>query len=78
MKALIDTVQLDDQGRLPISKIYSSNVMREFTRFLRNHCVHLEGDFVGISVACLLIEGIGRKLDSDLDLMESVAEYTHF
>lgn len=75
MSSLIDAVKLDEYGKLPISKIYSSNVMHHFTNFLKRHRIHLEGEFVGICVACLLIEGIGRKLDSDLDLMESISEY---
>ena len=75
MAKLVEGVVLDDQGRLPISKIYSTNVVKHFTAFLRDHRVHLEGDFIAICVACLLIEGIGRSLDSELDLMESVSEY---
>lgn len=75
MKALMQRIGLDEAGRLPISQIYSSNVMQHFTKFLREHRVHLSGDFISISIACLLIEGIGRKLDSDLDLMESISTY---
>lgn len=76
MSHLIDSVQLDSNGRLPISRIYSSNIMHHFTNFLKRHQIHLEGDFVGICVACLLIEGIGRKLDSNLDLMDSITKYS--
>lgn len=38
---------------------------------VRMHHVKLEGDFVNVVVSIMLLEGIGRQLDPDLDLFKS-------
>ena len=42
---------------------------------VRYHHVRLEGDFVSVVVAILLLEGIGRQLDPELDLFERFVTY---
>ena len=38
---------------------------------VRGHHVRLEGDFVNVVISILLLEGIGRSLDPDVDLLSS-------
>jgi len=38
---------------------------------VRTHHVRLEGDFVNVVISILLLEGIGRQLDPDMDLFKS-------
>ena len=38
---------------------------------VRNHHVRLEGDFVNVVISILLLEGIGRQLDPEMDLFKS-------
>jgi len=38
---------------------------------VRQHHVRLEGDFVNVVISILLLEGIGRSLNPDMDLLSS-------
>jgi predicted unusual protein kinase regulating ubiquinone biosynthesis (AarF/ABC1/UbiB family) len=38
---------------------------------VRQHHVRLEGDFVNVVISMLLLEGIGRSLNPDVDLLSS-------
>lgn len=38
---------------------------------VRRHHVRMEGDFVNVVISILLLEGIGRSLNPDVDLLSS-------
>lgn len=44
------------------------DLLDQMLTMVRFHHVRMEGDFVSVVVAILLLEGIGRQLDPDLDL----------
>lgn len=44
------------------------DLLDQMLSMVRGHHVRMEGDFVSVIVAILLLEGIGRQLDPDLDL----------
>lgn len=44
------------------------DLLDQMLTMVRAHHVRMEGDFVSVVVAILLLEGIGRQLDPDLDL----------
>jgi aarF domain-containing kinase len=44
------------------------DILNEVLSMVRTHHVRLEGDFVNVVLSILLLEGIGRNLDPDLDL----------
>lgn len=46
------------------------DVLSEVLSMVRGHHVRLEGDFVNVVISILLLEGIGRSLDPDLDLFK--------
>ncbi|OCH86059.1 ABC1-domain-containing protein [Obba rivulosa] len=54
-----------------LGQIKISDILTEVLRAVRQHHVKMEADFVNTVIAILLLEGIGRQLDPDLDLFKS-------
>ncbi|PYH97480.1 ubiquinone biosynthesis protein [Aspergillus ellipticus CBS 707.79] len=54
-----------------LGNVKIGDVLSEVLSLVRNHHVRLEGDFVNVVISCLLLEGIGRNLDPNLDLFKS-------
>lgn len=51
------------------------DLLDQMLTMVRSHHVRMEGDFVSVVVAILLLEGIGRQLDPDLDLFARFVSY---
>ena len=51
-----------------LGNIKIGDILNEVLSMVRGHHVRLEGDFVNVVLSILLLEGIGRNLDPDLDL----------
>ncbi|KAG2216183.1 hypothetical protein INT45_003999 [Circinella minor] len=47
------------------------NLLHNAMNMVRAHHVKLEGDFINVVVSIMLLEGIGRQLNPDLDLFKS-------
>lgn len=54
-----------------LGNIRIGEVLNEVLSMVRGHHVRLEGDFVNAVISILLLEGIGRNLDPNLDLFKS-------
>lgn len=54
-----------------LGNIRIGEVLNEVLSMVRGHHVRLEGDFVNVVISILLLEGIGRNLDPNLDLFKS-------
>ncbi|RMJ26887.1 Ubiquinone biosynthesis protein [Aspergillus sp. HF37] len=54
-----------------LGRVKIGDVLSEVLAMVRGHHVRLEGDFVNVVISILLLEGIGRRLDPDLDLFKS-------
>ncbi|PWY64740.1 ubiquinone biosynthesis protein [Aspergillus heteromorphus CBS 117.55] len=54
-----------------LGNVKIGDVLSEVLTLVRKHHVRLEGDFVNVVISCLLLEGIGRNLDPNLDLFKS-------
>ena len=54
-----------------LGQIRISDVLSEVLRYVREHHVKMEGDFVNTVISVLLLEGIGRQLDPRMDLFKS-------
>jgi len=63
---IVDTVQ---RNTLRLDVIQLSDVLSQVLHLVRQHHVTLEGEFVNMVIGCLLLEGVGRKLDPELDLL---------
>lgn len=54
-----------------LGKIQISEVLTKVLSYVRQHHVRMEGDFINTVLSILLLEGIGRQLDPNLDLFKS-------
>lgn len=54
-----------------LGNIKIGDVLNEVLSMVRQHHVRMEGDFVNVVISILLLEGIGRNLDPNLDLFKS-------
>lgn len=54
-----------------LAKIKISDILTQVLLNVRAHHVKMEGDFVNTVIAVLLLEGIGRQLDPNMDLFKS-------
>ncbi|KIM24111.1 hypothetical protein M408DRAFT_332002 [Serendipita vermifera MAFF 305830] len=54
-----------------LGQIRISDVLSDVLKFVREHHVKMQGDFVNTIISVLLLEGIGRQLDPDMDLFKS-------
>jgi aarF domain-containing kinase len=54
-----------------LGNVKIGDVLSEVLSMVRGHHVRMEGDFVNVVISILLLEGIGRSLDPDLDLFKS-------
>ncbi|KAJ3218635.1 hypothetical protein HDU67_004688 [Dinochytrium kinnereticum] len=59
---------------LPLSQLHSAQVVYRAANLFREHRIGMDGDWISLFVASALIEGIGRKLNADLDLFEVLAD----
>ncbi|KAL2162357.1 hypothetical protein VTH06DRAFT_7270 [Thermothelomyces fergusii] len=56
---------------LALGNIKIGDILQQVLGMVRQHHVRLEGDFVNVVISILLLEGIGRTLNPDLDLLSS-------
>lgn len=56
-----------------LGNIKIGDILSEVLDMVRSHHVRLEGDFVNVVLSILLLEGIGRTLDPNLDLFSGYA-----
>ncbi|EAA61642.1 hypothetical protein AN6996.2 [Aspergillus nidulans FGSC A4] len=56
-----------------LGNIKIGDILSEVLSMVRRHHVRLEGDFVNVVISILLLEGIGRSMDPDLDLFKRLA-----
>ncbi|KAF9074800.1 hypothetical protein BDP27DRAFT_1443771 [Rhodocollybia butyracea] len=54
-----------------LGHIKISDILTDVLRAVREHHVKMEGDFINTVISVLLLEGIGRQLDPNLDLFKS-------
>ncbi|KAJ2906719.1 hypothetical protein MKZ38_000455 [Zalerion maritima] len=56
---------------LALGSVKIGDILQQVLGMVRNHHVRLEGDFVNVVISILLLEGIGRSLNPDVDLLSS-------
>lgn len=56
---------------LALGKVKIGDILQRVLAMVRGHHVRLEGDFVNVVISILLLEGIGRSLNPDVDLLSS-------
>lgn len=58
---------------VPISELDVSGLLNDVAAILRNHAVRLPSDITLLVKACVTLEGFGRLIDPDFQLMEEAA-----
>ncbi|KFA75706.1 hypothetical protein S40288_06156 [Stachybotrys chartarum IBT 40288] len=56
---------------LALGNVKIGDILQQVLSMVRGHHVRLEGDFVNVVISILLLEGIGRSLNPDVDLLSS-------
>ncbi|KAB5566163.1 ABC1 family-domain-containing protein [Coniochaeta sp. 2T2.1] len=56
---------------LALGNVKIGDILQDVLGMVRQHHVRMEGDFVNVVVSIFLLEGIGRTLDPDLDLLSA-------
>jgi len=56
---------------LALGNVKIGDILQQVLSMVRQHHVRLEGDFVNVVISILLLEGIGRTMDPELDLLSS-------
>ncbi|RPA96430.1 ABC1-domain-containing protein [Choiromyces venosus 120613-1] len=56
---------------LALGNIKIGDLLTQVLQMVRVHHVRMEGDFINVVLSILLLEGIGRNLDPNLDLLQS-------
>jgi aarF domain-containing kinase len=56
---------------LALGNVKIGDILQRVLGMVREHHVRLEGDFVNVVISILLLEGIGRSLNPDVDLLSS-------
>lgn len=56
---------------LALGNMKIGDILNEVLGMVREHHVRMEGDFVNVVISILLLEGIGRSLNPEIDLLSS-------
>lgn len=56
---------------LALGNVKIGDILQEVLSMVRTHHVRMEGDFVNVVISILLLEGIGRSLNPNVDLLSS-------
>ncbi|GAB0133854.1 hypothetical protein EsDP_00002248 [Epichloe bromicola] len=56
---------------LALGSVKIGDILQRVLSMVRNHHVRMEGDFVNVVISILLLEGIGRSLNPDVDLLST-------
>lgn len=56
---------------LALGNMKIGDILNEVLSMVRQHHVRMEGDFVNVVISILLVEGIGRQLNPNIDLLSS-------
>ncbi|CCU75463.1 putative ubiquinone biosynthesis protein [Blumeria hordei DH14] len=56
---------------LALSNVKIGDILNDVLSMVRSHHVRMEGDFINVVISILLLEGIGRILNPDIDLLST-------
>ena len=56
---------------LALGNVKIGDILQQVLAMVRHHHVRMEGDFVNVVISILLLEGIGRSLNPDVDLLST-------
>lgn len=75
LENLIEGICLEESGTLLFSKLDSVKIVGSFIDLVRDHNLSLYGEYIGLLVSCLTVEGIGRTMvQNDFDMLPILSE----
>ncbi len=73
--AEIEEIVVNARSKLSLSKIDVSDLLTRVFNVLRHHQVKLEPNFTSVIISIMVLEGLGRTLDPDMDLLWAAAPF---
>lgn len=67
MREFLDEVKYNT---LKLGSIKVGDILAKVFTMVRTHHIKIEGDFANVGISIMLLEGIGRRLDPDIDLLQ--------
>ena len=75
LNSLLHDINFQGSGALLFSELNSMKIVNSFVELVRDHRILLYGEYIGLLVSCLTVEGIGKSLDqNDFDIMPILVE----
>jgi aarF domain-containing kinase len=62
-------------GTMKLKSIQVSDILSFVLRTVRKHHVKIDGDYANVAVAIMLLEGIGRQLEPEMDLLKAAVPF---
>ena len=75
MKAMIDIVSSVNRKGLLLDNVDIGLLLKTILMLCYKHNVKLDSNFVSIMVAIIIIEGLGRRLDPTINILQHAAPY---
>lgn len=72
MKEFMDGIKF---STLALGKVQISDILSFMMSAVRKHHIKIDGDFVNVVISIFLLEGIGRQLDPDVDLIKAAVPF---
>jgi aarF domain-containing kinase len=72
MQSFMDKIK---QSTLALSKVQVTDILQFVLSAVRKHHIKIDGDFANVVVSILLLEGIGRQLDPEADLLHAAIPF---
>ena len=71
----IDEIVLSARSKLSLAKVDVADLLTKVFNVLRYHRVKLEPNFTSVIISIMVLEGLGRTLDPDMDLLWAAAPF---
>ncbi|KAJ3180837.1 hypothetical protein HDU85_003922 [Gaertneriomyces sp. JEL0708] len=68
MEVFLDEVK---QSTLKLGTLSVADILGRVFNMVRKHHIKIEGDFANVGISIALLEGVGRRLDPDTDLLKA-------
>ncbi|XJO71519.1 hypothetical protein BDV3_001015 [Batrachochytrium dendrobatidis] len=69
--AMLQFIQEVKEQTFALENIHVADILGFVLSKVRVHHVKIEGDFVNVAVSCMLLEGMGQRLDASMDLLHA-------
>ena len=75
LMVMVGHIKLNNKGQLLLRDLFAVDIVQKFAQLIRTHHISLDGDFSGLLCASMIVEGIGRSLNANLDVLPILTDY---